>query len=135
MTALGSAPAEHEALRHAALRALREEESDAPELARRYAEACARRFALPLPLSGRGARQGARCASSCWVRSVAAWHRDDAGDDFRASARALRGCFRGHRRCLPQPSEGSRIFARVMAIPVNPEPTTRSVSQRSIRMC
>ena len=50
MTALGSAPAEHEALRHAALRALREEESDAPELARRYALACARRFALPLPL-------------------------------------------------------------------------------------
>ena len=50
MTALGSAPAEDEALRHAALRALREEESDAPELARRYAEACARRFALPLPL-------------------------------------------------------------------------------------
>ena len=50
MATLESAPAEHEALRHAALCASREERSDAPELARRYAELCARKFAPPAPL-------------------------------------------------------------------------------------
>jgi len=44
-----STPAEPEALRRAALEALRGARPDAPELRRRYAESCVRRFAAPIP--------------------------------------------------------------------------------------
>ena len=67
MATLEPAPAGHEALRHAALYAAREERSDAPELARRYAELCARKFAPPVPLLWPRAHGRTGIArSSCW---------------------------------------------------------------------
>ena len=71
-----------------------ERSGDAPELARRYAEFCARKFAPAVPLLW-PRRTGGRALRIVVIVGAlaAASHRDGAGDDSCASPRTLRGTF------------------------------------------